>query len=421
MDSSVIKPKHTLAEHPQQERLWLETLKNLLRNRSAIAGMVIIGILVALAFLAPYISPFEPLQQMIGYPGESGRLSGKPPCINNDLPFFAVDCQGLTHIMGLDLNTRDMLSRILHGAKTSLLVGVFAVLIALSCGTTLGLIAGYGGSVQNTNEHVRIRDSNLPIKGLWRVLWCIIVPPIGVWDRGNLAKWSIIGILGGGLIAGVVQLVVSFTDAQLAVNLAYIDAILTVLVLMFIVGWILAAVAALLINYPEDIIMRVMDVMLAFPSLILAIAIVTIRGPGLENALFGIAIVSIPAYARLSRASVLAVKEMEFVTAAQALGASPLRIIFRQILPNSLTPIIVQGTLGIGTAILDAAALSFLGLGAQPPEPEWGQMLSEARNRVFTQPHLVFFPGLAIMISVLGFNLLGDGMRDALDPRLNRI
>lgn len=421
MDSPVIKPKHTLAEHPQQERLWLETLKNLLRNRNAIAGMIIIGILVAMAFLAPYISPFEPLQQMIGYPGESGRLPGKPPCINNDLPFFAVDCQGLTHIMGLDLNARDMLSRILHGAKTSLLVGVTAVLIALTSGTTLGLIAGYGGSVQNPNEHVRIRDSNLPIKGLWRVLWCIIVPPIGVWDRGNVAKLSVVGILVGGVIAGVIQLILSFTDAQLSFNLVYIDAILTVLVLMFIAGWILAAVSALLVNYPEDIIMRVMDVMLAFPSLILAIAIVTIRGPGLENALFGIAIVSIPAYARLSRASVLAVKEMEFVTAAQALGASPLRIVFRQILPNSLTPIIVQGTLGIGTAILDAAALSFLGLGAQPPEPEWGQMLSEARNYVFTQPHLVFFPGLAIMISVLGFNLLGDGMRDALDPRLNRI
>jgi ABC-type dipeptide/oligopeptide/nickel transport system permease subunit len=131
--------------------------------------------------------------------------------------------------------------------------------------------------------------------------------------------------------------------------------------------------------------------------------------------------VSIPVYARLTRASVLTVKEQDFITANRALGSPPARILFRHIFPNVLTPLIVQGTLSIGTAVLDAAALSFLGLGAQPPLPEWGAILSEGRNRVFTQPHLVFFPGAAIMITVLGFNLLGDGLRDALDPRLNRI
>ena len=170
----------------------------------------------------------------------------------------------------------------------------------------------------------------------------------------------------------------------------------------------------------EDVIMRLMDVVLAFPALLLAISIVTILGPGLTNALLGITITFIPQYARLMRASVLSLKEQEFVTAGQAVGAGPLRILFGHILPNAVTPIIVQGTLGIGTAILDAAALSFLGLGAQPPTPEWGQILSESRNYVFTSPHLVFFPGIAIMVTVLGFNLLGDGMRDALDPRLNR-
>jgi ABC-type dipeptide/oligopeptide/nickel transport system permease subunit len=137
--------------------------------------------------------------------------------------------------------------------------------------------------------------------------------------------------------------------------------------------------------------------------------------------LVAIAIVSIPVYARLIRASVLSVKENEYVTAVRSIGAGPLRILFVHIFPNTWTPIIVQGTLGIGTAVLDAAALSFLGLGAQPPTPEWGQMLSEARNYIFTAPHLVFFPGFAIMLTVLGFNLLGDGLRDALDPRLNRI
>jgi ABC-type dipeptide/oligopeptide/nickel transport system permease subunit len=131
-----------------------------------------------------------------------------------------------------------------------------------------------------------------------------------------------------------------------------------------------------------------------------------------------IGIVSIPIYARVMRSSVLAIKQMDFVLADRAIGVPPTRILFRRILPNALTPLIVQGTLGIATAILDAAALSFLGLGAQPPTPEWGLMLSEERNQVFTAPHLVFFPGLAIMLTVLSFNLLGDGLRDALDPRL---
>jgi peptide/nickel transport system permease protein len=133
-----------------------------------------------------------------------------------------------------------------------------------------------------------------------------------------------------------------------------------------------------------------------------------------------IGIVSIPIYARVVRASVLSVKEQEFVEATRALGGSHMRILFQRVLPNSITPLIVQGTLGIATAILDAAALSFLGLGAQPPTPEWGSMLGAERNQVFTAPHLVFFPGVAIMLTVLSFNLLGDGLRDALDPRLNR-
>jgi len=160
-------------------------------------------------------------------------------------------------------------------------------------------------------------------------------------------------------------------------------------------------------------------VLLAFPSLLLAIAIVAVIGPGLQNALLAIAIVSIPTYARVMRASVLSVKESEFVAASRALGASPFRVLKDSVLPNAITPLIVLATLGIATAILDAAALSFLGLGAQPPTPEWGTMLGTERNQVFTSPHLVFFPGLAIMITVLAFNLLGDGLRDALDPRLD--
>jgi len=190
--------------------------------------------------------------------------------------------------------------------------------------------------------------------------------------------------------------------------------------LAIVVGTVLGAVAGYAGGWADNVIMRFMDVLLAFPALLLAIAIVTVLGPGLINVLLAISIVSIPSYARVMRASVLSIKELDFVTADRALGVSPARILFHRILPNALTPLIVRGTLGIATAILDAAALSFLGLGAQPPMAEWGSMLGAERNQVFTAPHLVFFPGIAITLTVLGFNLLGDGMRDALDPRLNR-
>lgn len=185
-----------------------------------------------------------------------------------------------------------------------------------------------------------------------------------------------------------------------------------------VVGGLLGAIAGFLGGWLDDLIMRSLDVLMAFPSLLLAIAIVAVLGPGLINALLAIAIVQIPVYARVVRASVLSVKELDYVAASRALGASQIRILFSRILPNALTPLIVQGTLGIATAILSAAALSFLGLGAEFPTPEWGLMLGEERNSVFNAPHLVFFPGLAIMLTVLSFNLLGDGLRDALDPRL---
>jgi peptide/nickel transport system permease protein len=292
--------------------LWIEALKNVSRNPSAIIGISIIGILLLIAVAAPIIATHDPILSMIGQPGETGRLPGKSPC----LPIGG--CEEAQHIMGLDLNGRDLFSRVIFGSRTSLMVGIITVSLSVTVGTLLGVTAGYAG--------------------------------------------------------GVI----------------------------------------------DNVIMRLMDVVLAFPALLLAISIVTILGPGLLNALLGITITFIPQYARLSRASVLSIKEQEYIVAEQALGASPLRIVLGHILPNSITPIVVQSTLGIGTAVLDAAALSFLGLGAQPPTPEWGQILSESRNYVFTSPHLVFFPGIAIMITVLGFNLLGDGMRDALDPRLNR-
>ena len=185
-----------------------------------------------------------------------------------------------------------------------------------------------------------------------------------------------------------------------------------------VIGTVLGAVAGYFGGWTDNVIMRIMDVVLAFPALLLAIAIVAVLGPGLVNTLLAIGIVTIPAYARVMRASVLSVKETNYVAASQALGANPARILFVSILPNAMAPLIVLGTLEVASAILSAAALSFLGMGAQAPTPEWGSMLSAERNQVFTAPHLVFFPGLMITLTVLSFNLLGDGLRDALDPRL---
>ena len=187
-----------------------------------------------------------------------------------------------------------------------------------------------------------------------------------------------------------------------------------------IIGTLLGAIAGYLGGWVDELIMRTLDILQAFPGLLLAIAIVAVLGPGLINALLAIAIVQIPVYARVVRAGVLSVIGLDYIAASRALGASNLRILFTRILPNSLTPLIVQGTLGVASAILNAAALSFLGLGAEFPTPEWGLMLGEERSSVFNAPHLVFFPGLAIMLCVLSFNLVGDGLRDALDPRLSQ-
>ncbi len=211
--------------------------------------------------------------------------------------------------------------------------------------------------------------------------------------------------------------------------------------LAVLVGFLLGAVAGYLGAFYDNAIMRIMDVVLAFPALILAIAInsalLTVADEsilsqglnfmqrtlgfediGLLTALISIAIVSIPTYARLVRSQVLSLKEQDFVMAARAIGARDRRILFRAVLPNAMAPLIVAATLGIATAILDTAALSFLGLGAQPPTAEWGAMIGAERNQMFTSPHLIIFPALAIVVTVLAFNLLGDGLRDALDPRL---
>jgi ABC-type dipeptide/oligopeptide/nickel transport system permease subunit len=187
-----------------------------------------------------------------------------------------------------------------------------------------------------------------------------------------------------------------------------------------LIGILIGAVAGYVGGWLDNVLMRLMDVLLAFPALLLSIVIVTILGAGLLNAMFAVAIVAIPIYARVMRASVLSIREQDYVTAARAMGESPMGILMRRVIPNSLTPMIVQGTLGVGTAVLEVAALSFLGLGAIDPTPEWGLMIGREYNNLQNAGHLVFFPGLGLTITVLGFNLLGDGLRDAFDPRLSR-
>lgn len=187
-----------------------------------------------------------------------------------------------------------------------------------------------------------------------------------------------------------------------------------------IMGGLLGSLAGYYGGKLDNVIMRTMDILLAIPSILLAIAIVSAFGGGLVNVMIAVGISSIPVYARIVKASVISIKEQEFIEAARAVGAKDLRIIFKHVLPNSMAPIIVQGTIGVANAILSAAGLSFIGLGIQPPIPEWGAMLSGGRMFIRTAPHIATFPGVAIMITIFALNLLGDGMRDALDPRLKQ-
>jgi peptide/nickel transport system permease protein len=184
------------------------------------------------------------------------------------------------------------------------------------------------------------------------------------------------------------------------------------------IGTVLGLLAGFYSGWTDSLTMRTMDIMLAFPATLLAIFIVGIRGPGLNNAMLAIGVINVPIFARIVRGSVLRIRAEDFVEAARALGASQSRLITRHVLPNALAPIIVQATLGIGAAILEAAGLSFLGLGAQAPTPEWGAMLANTREFLRDAPWAATFPGIAILLTVVGFNLLGDGLRDALDPRL---
>ncbi|MCL6642943.1 MAG: ABC transporter permease, partial [Candidatus Bipolaricaulota bacterium] len=183
-------------------------------------------------------------------------------------------------------------------------------------------------------------------------------------------------------------------------------------------GVVMGAAAGFFGGWVDLVVMRVVDIMLSFPAILLAIVVVVVLGPGLANAMVAIGVAQVPSYARLARATVLKWKSEQFVEAARALGASDVRIIARHILPNCVSPLIVESTLAVATSILSAASLGFLGLGAVPPTPEWGVMLSRGQTYMRIAPHITVFPGLAILVTVMAFNLVGDGLRDALDPRM---
>jgi dipeptide transport system permease protein len=273
------------------------------QNRGAVAGLVVFILLVLTALLAPVLAPHDPTTQY--------RDAFLTP------PFWQEGGRA-EFPLGTDAVGRDMLSRLIFGARYSLFIGIVVVSVALVGGVIIGLIAG------------------------------------------------------------------------------------------FFRGWV------------DGLIMRVMDVILAFPSLLLALVLVAVLGPGLTNAMIAIAIVYQPHFARLTRAAVMGEMRREYVTAARVAGAGNLRLMFKTILPNCLGPLIVQATLSFSSAVLDSAALGFLGMGAQPPAPEWGTMLAEAREFILRAWWVVTLPGLAILVSVLAINMMGDGLRDALDPKLKR-
>lgn len=290
------KRKSSLDRHP-----FLDQLSQLWRNKTAVAGMLLVSLFFITAIFAPVLSPHDPNETAL-----YDQL--KPPLWHEN---------GTTkNILGTDDLGRDLLSRLIFGARVSLVVSLFSVGLAFSLGTFFGSVAGY--------------------------------------YKGTL----------------------------------------------------------------DSIIMRVMDIILAFPYLLLAIVVVAYLGPSLQNAMMAIGITYVPRFARIVRGSVLEECEKDYVTAARAIGARDLRIIFLTILPNCLGPLIVLTTLSFASAILDAAALSFLGLGAQPPTPEWGAMIARSRSLILRASWVMTFPGIAILLAVLGFNLFGDGLRDALDPRL---
>lgn len=395
-------------ELPRRRRtLWGDAWRRLIASPTARLGMAIVAIFVLGTVLAHFFWPYDPKTDL------DYSLKLKPPTLRPtpDVPSV--------HLFGTDKLGRDVFRRVVHGGWNSLRVGVISVGIALVVGGLLGLLAGFYESMPLTAGEraglmggIGLLLGALPAWLAGQALQAVLFAALGGFSALFASSWPARRrypvLAAAGLLVGTVPSLLVSPYTALVCGL-----------LGALIGGLLAIQMSG--SLFSNIVMRLMDIILAFPSILLAIAIVAFLGPGLDRAMIAIGFVGIPTYARLMRATVLSLVQRDYVLAAQAVGAGHTRILFRHILPNTLSPIIVQSTLGLGSAIIWAGALGFLGLGAIPPEPEWGAMLGDSYRFLTSGAWwAVTFPGLAIMFSVLGFNLLGDGLRDALDPRLTR-
>lgn len=390
----------------EHRSLWGDAWRRLVSSNTARLGLAIVAFFVLLTVLSHFFWDYNPKTDL------DYSLKLKPPNLS---PTQEVET---VHPFGTDKLGRDIFRRVAHGGWNSLRVGIVAVGISLSVGGLLGLVAGFYESLPlgRGGRMVLFGLIGLFLGGFvaWiaeqfyqAILFCGLGTAAAFWEDlwvGKPARLVLFAGLGL-LLGGGLTLVVSPYTALVC----------------GVLGLLIGGIVALPLGGPlvANIIMRLMDIILAFPGILLAIAIVAMLGPGLDKGMIAIGFVGIPIYARLVRSTVLSVVQEEYVTAALSVGVHQGRILFRHIVPNTLSPIIVQSTMGLASAILWAGALGFLGLGAIPPEPEWGAMLGDSYRFLTTGAWwAVLFPGLAIMLSVLGFNLLGDGLRDALDPRL---
>jgi ABC-type dipeptide/oligopeptide/nickel transport system permease subunit len=390
----------------EHRSLWVDAWRRMIYSRTARAGLFIVTFLILSTVLAHFFWPYNPKTDL------DYTLKLKPPTFvpNEEVPSI--------HPFGTDKLGRDIFRRVVHGGWNTLRVGIIAVTISLVIGGGLGLMAGFFESIEMTRLEIIFLLAFLG--GLMGFL------PAWIAEQPfQLVLFALLGAAAAifeNFLAGKPTRVLFFAGLGLLIGggFALMVSPYTAIV-TGILGALIGASLALQLGGKlfSNITMRAMDIVLAFPSYLLAIAIVAFLGPGLEKGMIAIGIVGIPTYARLVRSSVLSVAQKEYILAAQSVGEGHGRIIFRHILPNVLSPITVQTTLGIGAAILSAAALGFLGLGAVPPEPEWGAMLGDSyRYMTSGSWWAVVFPGMAIVLIVLGFNLLGDGLRDALDPKM---
>lgn len=390
----------------EHRSLWVDAWQRLISSNTARLGMAIVSIFVLTTVLSHFFWNYNPRTDL------DYSLKLKAPNL------FPTEEVKTIHPFGTDNLGRDIFRRVIHGGWNSLRVGLVAVGISLSVGGLLGLLSGFFESIKIAplERMLLVGAAGLVMGALpaWiaglpfqALLFAVLgVAAVGLDDQlgRGIRRFALFG--GAGLILGAVPALLASPYTALVCGL-----------LGLLTGGILAL--PLGGNMFSNVTMRLMDIILAFPSYLLAIAIVAFLGPGLNKGMIAIGVVGIPIYARIVRSAVLSVVQKEYILAAQAVGEGHGRLLFRHIVPNILSPVIVQTTMGLASAILSAAALGFLGLGAIPPEPEWGAMLGDS-YRFLTSGSwwAVTFPGLAIVFSVLGFNLLGDGLRDALDPKL---